>query len=119
MINRLLSDIAFRIKPPKVGVIATLTRSGTWFNRCFFFALHKLLKGDDFDSTELVREFYEQKRKFNVKDTLGLDKFHIFHATCPGFKEHYHGGLREAWDKLEFYGEGLVHDNGDVIFQKP
>ena len=118
MIKKLYYDLVFKIRPPKVGVIATLTRSGTWYCRCFFFAFHKLLKGDEFDSTELVREFYAQKRRFHVKETLGLDKFLIYHATCPGFKEHYWGSLRPAWEKLEFYGEGRVHDNGDLVMQK-
>ena len=120
MIERLYSEIIFKMKPPKVGVVATLTRSGTWYCRCFFFALHKLLKGDVFDSTELVREFYAENREFGkeIKNTLGLDKLIIAHATCPGFKEHYNGDLRTAWEKLEFYGEGHVHDNGDLIMQK-
>lgn len=119
MIKSLVYDLIFKVKPPKVGVVATLTRSGTWYCRCFFFAVHKLLKGDEFDSTELVREFYAEDREFrNIKNTLGLDKLIIAHATCPGFKDHYRGPLREAWDKLEFYGEGHVHDNGDIIMQK-
>lgn len=120
MIKQLYYDLVFKIKPPRVGVIATLTRSGTWYCRCFFFAFHKLLNGDKFDSTELVREFYAEDREFrNIKKTIGLDKLIIAHATCPGFKEHYHGNLRDAWDKLEFYGEGQAHDNGDIIMQKP
>lgn len=119
MIKRLIYKVMFAFKPPRVGVIATLTRSGTWYCRCFFFALHKLLAGDEFDSTELVREFYAEDREFkDVKNTLGLDKLIIAHATCPGFKDHYRGELRESWDKLEFYGEGHVHDNGDIIMQK-
>lgn len=120
MIKSLIYDAVFKFKPPKVGVVATLTRSGTWYCRCFFFALHKLLKGDEFDSTELVREFYAEGRLFgDLRKTLGLYKFVVAHATCPGFKDHYRGDLRGAWDKLEFYGEGHVHDNGDVITQAP
>ena len=120
MIKKLYSDLIFKINPPKVGVVATLTRSGTWYCRCFFFALHKLLKGDkDFDSTSVVREFYAADRKFAVKDTLGLDRLFIAHATCPGFKDHYRGDLLGAWGNLRFYGGGLAHDNGDIVMQNP
>lgn len=109
-----LNDL--RDKPtPKIGLIATSLRSGTWYARMFFFGFDKLLRAENPDSLQLVKEFEQQKERFHVKDTLGLDYLLVGHSSCPGFSEHYSGSLLTEWNNLKFYGEGVAHEHGDKI----
>jgi hypothetical protein len=91
----------------KAGIIATMPRSGTWYNHYFFDFYHQLLQG----KTDLNAKV--TSAPISAKDTIGLDFMLICHATCPGF-HHYQGKHREAWDKLVFYVNGFNHAK-DII----
>jgi len=94
----------------KAGIIATMPRSGTWYNHYFFDFYHQLLQG----KTDL--DGMVSSGPIAAKDTIGLDFLLICHAVCPGF-HHYQGKYRETWDRLVFYVAGFNHAK-DIIEQK-
>lgn len=114
MLKIRLQDLVDK-KDPRICLVATQSRSGTWYNRYFFFGLDRLLRGENLDTSQLVSEFEKQKERFFVKDTLGVDYLLIGHATCPGFKEHYRGNFIEKWNELKFFGDGFAHNHLDNV----
>ncbi|MBW1702365.1 MAG: sulfotransferase domain-containing protein [Deltaproteobacteria bacterium] len=83
----------------KVGLIATMPRSGTWYNHYFFYFYDGILNGHTEFSFELPKD------KVGVIRNIDLDAFLICHSVCLGFYK-YHGQYREVWDKLNFYVDG-------------
>ena len=119
MLFAMFQKLLEKFKKPKICLIATQSRSGTWYSRYFFFGLDKLLRGENPDTLQLANAFEKQKERFFVKETLNIDRLLVGHATCPGFKERYRGNLREAWDKLQFFGGGAAHDHLDSVLNLP
>ena len=87
----------------KVGLIATMPRSGTWYNHYFFHFYDHLLRGKA--KIPLKVEIVPVRRR----DTIGLDVLFICHTICPGF-HRYQGRYRESWDKLLVSSERHIRD---------
>ena len=88
----------------KAGIIATMPRSGTWYNYYLFNFYLQLLQG----KTNLNARV--SPIPIVCKDTIGLDFMFICHTICPGFHRHQ-GKYREAWDRLVFYAPGFNSAN--------
>lgn len=88
----------------RVGLIATMPRSGTWFHRYFFYVYDQIGRGRRRMNTDVNFDAF-----FEVKETIGLDYLQMNHLKCPGFLECYRGEYRERWDRLEFMNEGYDH----------
>ena len=53
------------LAPKKVGFISTMSRSGTWYNREFFFFFNELLSNKSKD--QIIDEFVLEKKKIKSK----------------------------------------------------
>ena len=79
---------------PKVGLIATIPKSGTWYCHYFFHFYQQYLRGADHSGLEVTIQPHRAP-------DLGLDIMFISHTVCPGFYA-YQGEWRSAWDRLTF-----------------
>jgi len=91
-------------------IICTMARSGTWYNREFFYFFNQLLMGKS--KEEIISKIIQTDKKLKYFQKLDKNKFNfdstfIQHWLCPGFKESYNGKYRKQWDKLEFYSDHL------------
>lgn len=84
----------------RVGLIATVPRSGTWYNSLFFNFYDQLLQG----KTEVTVTSVGAPLSLAGVD-LGVSNLLVCHTICPGF-ERYCGEYRVAWDKLNFHVDG-------------
>ncbi len=84
----------------KIGLIATMPRSGTWYNQMFFSFYHQLLQG----KTDL--QMTAKGNTLNLVNAFGLDRLLVCHTVCPGFG-CYQGEYRHSWEKLRFYTAGF------------
>tara|TARA_B100000989_G_scaffold299059_1_gene292672 strand:+ start:3302 stop:4291 length:990 start_codon:yes stop_codon:yes gene_type:complete len=87
-------------------LISTMTRSGTWYNREFYYFYNELLKGrkkkDIFNNMVATHK----KLKYRIPtdmNKLGFDIMFIQHWLCPGFVENYNGKYKKKWNELNFY----------------
>ncbi len=99
-------------------IICTMARSGTWYNREFFYFYNKLLEGRSKD--EIISEIINKNKKLKYFQKLDKKKFHfdsvfIQHWLCPGFKENYDGKYRKKWDMLDFYTDHLPEKFSDYM----
>ena len=91
----------------KPAFISTMTKSGTWYNREFFYFFDQLIRGKS--QTEIFDNMISKKLKIPAliksyyKET-GYDAFFISHWSCPGF-DSYNGQYKNDWDKLTYYSE--------------
>jgi hypothetical protein len=93
------------MRPLKPAFISTMTKSGTWYNREFYYFYSELLKGRS--STQILQSMISKKMKINpiIKtdfNKFGYDAFFISHWLCPGFSD-YDGKYRSNWNNLNFY----------------
>jgi len=105
----------------RIGLIATIPRSGTWALQYFFSAFHSLVKG-----ATLANPF---DIAFSHLPEIGLDLFSIGHHYCPGLSRigeprfrQWQSILREplpGWDwasaSLERYVEHLRPDSASSV----
>ena len=94
--------LARELKP---AFISTMTKSGTWYNREFFYFYNQLLAGKK--SRVILDNMISNKIKIPslIKSDFtktGYDAFFISHWVCPGF-ESYNGKYSKEWNKLKFY----------------
>ena len=84
--------------PCQSVLVATIPRSGTWYNNLFFHFYFQILCGQEnmFIPPGLIDFRYASPK---------CPPTHIIlcHAACPGF-ENYQGKFRQAWDELQFHG---------------
>ena len=105
-ISNFYYGLAYSLKTYNPFMISTMGRSGTWYNREFFYFYNKLLNGDK--SEKIVNDMIKNKTKIKYLIDLNKKKFKfnsvfIQHFLCPGFEKNYHGDFRKEWDKLIFY----------------
>mgnify|MGYP001224812314 CR=1 FL=1 len=98
------------LAPKKVGFISTMSRSGTWYNREFFFFFNELLSNKSKD--QIIDEFVLEKKKIKYlikvkKEYFNFDSFIISHWQCPGFESNYRGFMKKKWENLKFYNENI------------
>lgn len=76
-------------------LIATMPRSGTWYNNLFYTAYFHMLAG----SMEWANNLLE----LDFTDESGVSgHVRVSHMECPGFA-HWAGPEREAWKKLKYH----------------
>ncbi len=95
----------------EVGLIATMPRSGTWYNHIFFNCYNQLLQGN----TDMYMSGSGTPPPL-IDIDMGIKRLWICHAICPGFFR-YQGQYRRDWDKLEFYNQGFNWAEG-IVNQK-
>jgi len=96
-----------RIKPTaRVGLVSTMPRSGTWYNKYFLHFYDQLLRGRN--SKEIVGEIVANPfpaDPFNdYGTTIGIDAFILTHFNCPGF-DGYKGKHLKPWKNLNDWGD--------------
>ena len=99
-------------------IICTMSRSGTWYNREFFYFYNQLL--EDRSKNEIISEIVQKDIKLRYIQKLDKKKFNfdsvfIQHWLCPGFKENYEGKYRKKWDMLDFYSDLLPEKFSDLM----
>ena len=99
-------------------LVCTMGRSGTWYNREFFYFYNELLNGKN--KNEIVEEMVKTKKKIKYYIPINTKKFpynsvFVQHWLCPGFKEHYFGKYRNDWNKIQFYSDHLPADFTDFM----
>jgi Sulfotransferase domain len=101
----------------RIGLISTMPRSGTWYNRYFLFFYDRLLRGENCSQimTGITKKSPNVENAQDYRRTMGIDIFFSSHFLCPGFAT-YHGKYRESWDALQFYVEGF--DGGKYQIQE-
>jgi hypothetical protein len=87
-------------------LISTMTRSGTWYNREFYFFYNELLRGKN--KRDILHDMIKNRYKIKYRiptdiEKLGFDIMFIQHWLCPGFIENYNDIYRKKWDELIFY----------------
>ena len=105
------------IRALKPAFISTMSRSGTWYNREFYYFYNELLKGGT--SSEILQSMIFSKLKISSLmktdyNKIGYDPFFISHWLCPGFSD-YNGKFRNDWDNLNFYSDYTYPSNFDQI----
>ena len=96
-------------------------RSGTWYNREFFYFYNKLLSGEK--PSEITEKMIKNKTKIKYLIDLDKKKFHynsvfIQHHLCPEFEKHYNGPFRKAWDNLIFYSKHIPSPYTKLMINK-
>ncbi len=99
-------------------IICTMARSGTWYNREFFYFYNQLL--EDRSKNEIISEIVQKDIKLKYFQKLDKKKFNfdsvfIQHWLCPGFIENYEGKYRKKWDTLDFYSDLLPEKFSDFM----
>ena len=102
-------------------LICTMGRSGTWYNREFFYFYNELLNGKNKD--EIIEEMVKTKKKIKYYIPINTKKFpynsiFVQHWLCPGFEEHYSGKYRKDWNKIKFYSDHLPPNFTDFMKKK-
>ena len=102
-------------------LVCTMGRSGTWYNREFFYFYNELLNGKD--KEKIIKEMVKTKKKIKYFIPINKKKFSynsifVQHWLCPGFKEYYFGKFRNAWDKIQFYSAHLPAQFTDFMKKK-
>ena len=102
--------IKYKFKSYKPFLISTMGRSGTWYNREFFYFYNKLLDGEN--PTQIKKNMIDNKIKIKYLINLNYKMFSynsvfIQHFLCPGFEKNYDGFYRKEWDKLVFYSDHI------------
>ena len=115
------SRLIKRYEKLKPVLVCTMGRSGTWYNREFFYFYSELLNGKD--KKEIIDEMVKTKKKIKYFIPINKNKFNynsvfVQHWLCPGFTEHYHGKYRSDWDKIQFYSSHLPADFTDFMKKK-
>ncbi len=100
----------FKTKKPVSGMIATMPKSGTWYNHYFYFYLDQLLQ--DKEKLERVLPKYRMG-SFDMKETMNISFFVICHAICPGYFRQL-GKYQQLWEQLTFYVKGFNYI-GDAL----
>ncbi|MFC1811229.1 sulfotransferase domain-containing protein [Thermodesulfobacteriota bacterium] len=89
----------------RVGVVSTMPRSGTVYNKYFFHFYDQLLLGRN--SKEIVEEILTNSFPTNsINDygaTIGIDAFTLTHFNCPAFNS-YKGKHLKPWKALNDWG---------------
>ncbi len=120
-ISKLFYSLKYKFKTFDPFMISTMGRSGTWYNREFFYFYNKLLDGQ---SPEKIREnMIKNKIKIKYLINLNSQKFNfdtvfIQHYLCPGFDENYNGSLKNKWNKLVFYSKHIPAKFTKIMLQK-
>jgi|TARA_B110001452_G_C15222200_1_gene423689 hypothetical protein len=94
------------LKNHKPGLISTMPRSGTWYNREFIFFYSQLIDGKKPEQIieKMIKDKTKIKYMINVdKKKFSYDSFFVSHWMPPGFTNNYKGKLRDQWDNLQFY----------------
>ena len=99
-------------------IICTMARSGTWYNRQFFYFYNQLLLGKS--KEEIISQIIQTDKKLKYfqkldKKNFNFDSAFIQHWLCPGFVESYNGKYRKQWDKLEFYSDHLPEKFNELM----
>jgi len=89
---------------PRVGMISTMPKSGTWYCHYFFRFYSMLLGGRDIPDASGIGIIAGP----HYRPEIGLDLLHICHALCPGFN-HYQGAQLQDWNRLMFRTRGYNH----------
>tara|TARA_Y100000588_G_scaffold105424_1_gene115159 strand:- start:14247 stop:15323 length:1077 start_codon:yes stop_codon:yes gene_type:complete len=85
--------------------ISTMTKSGTWYNREFFYFYNQLILGKT--SKQILEKMISKKLKLSalIKSNFsktGYDAFFISHWECPNFSIN-NISLKKEWKKLQYY----------------
>tara|TARA_B100001964_G_C13902303_1_gene452171 strand:- start:38 stop:580 length:543 start_codon:yes stop_codon:yes gene_type:complete len=101
------------IRSLKPAFISTMTKSGTWYNREFFYFYNQLLEGKK--KSEIIDYMVKKRMKIPSlikanNNKLGYDAFFISHWLCPGFSG-YNGKYRKNWENLIFYSDYTYPSN--------
>jgi len=92
-----------------VALLATMPKSGTWYNHYFFYFYHSLLSGKSASEIEMpIPDSYTKKVNCRMRETLGLSHLHVCHTTCPEYEGQL-GELEEKWRALKFYVSGYEY----------
>ena len=110
IISNFYHSIKYKMKTFKTFMISTMGRSGTWYNREFFYFYNKLLNGEK--SNDIIKEMIKNKTKIKYLINLNQKNFNfnsvfIQHFLCPGFEKNYQGDFRKKWDNLTFYSRHI------------
>jgi hypothetical protein len=87
-----------RPDPWRTALVASVPRSGTWYNTYLFAFYDALLRG----APDIVEPSH-----FLRLTALRLNAC-FAHATCPGFKIACTGSWRATWDRLRYYTDGFA-----------
>ena len=110
LISNFYYGLVYSLKTYNPFMISTMGRSGTWYNREFFYFYNKLLNGEQ--PGEIRKKMIENKTKIKYllnlnKKNFGFNSVFIQHYLCPGFEENYKSSFRKEWDKLVFYSKHI------------
>ena len=119
--SKIYYQIKYKIKSFNPFLIATLGRSGTWYNREFFFFYNKILSGEE--PSKIIENMIKNKTKIKYLVSLNPRKFNynsvfIQHFLCPGFEINYNGNLKKKWDNLVFYSKHIPAKYTDIMLKK-
>ena len=103
-------SLIYKLKIYNPFMISTMGRSGTWYNREFFYFYNKLLNGET--PNEITKNMIENKTKIKYLVNLNKRNFDynsvfIQHFLCPEFEKNYNGNFRKEWDKMIFYSKHI------------
>ena len=114
-------SLKYKLKQYKPFLISTMGRSGTWYNREFFYFYNKLINGER--PKHIIENMVKNKTKINYIINLNIEKFNfnsvfIQHFLCPGFEKNYNGDLRYKWNSLVFYSKYIPGKVTKVMKEK-
>ena len=100
----------YKLKSFNPFLIGTMGRSGTWYNREFFFFYNKILSGEE--PAKILDNMIKKKIKIKYlvnlnEKKLGYNSVFIQHFLCPGFIDFYNKPLKKKWDELIFYSKQI------------
>ena len=90
-ISNFYYGLAYSLKTYNPFMISTMGRSGTWYNREFFYFYNKLLNGEK--SEKIVNDMIKNKTKIKYlidlnKKNFKFNSVFIQHFLCPGFEKN-------------------------------
>ena len=92
-----------RHQGPRIGLVATMPRSGTWYNNSFFYFYVQLLEGKE--DLSVIKTSINLSLS-DPRQLLGVRYFMISHMICPGFADVRESD-RSPWKTLRFVFPGF------------
>ncbi len=109
LISKIFYSLKYKFKHYNPFLISTMGRSGTWYNREFFYFYSRLLNGEN--SKDIIENMIKNKIKIkyliDLKKNFSFNCVFIQHFLCPGFELNYDGKYREKWNNLYFYSKHI------------
>ena len=108
--SKIYYSFRYKLRSFNPFLIATMGRSGTWYNREFFFFYNKILSGED--PQKIIENMIKDKKKIKYlinlnEKKLGYNSVFIQHFLCPGFIDFFKGPSKKNWDELIFYSKHI------------